>query len=323
MSVHYVIIPIIIISLAIIFSGLINITYGQVNETSQSYTYENTSEGIRFQYPSYWGNVTLAGGCFFKPCIVPVGPTDLKTPAFDFVIFKFFDKSSGLKPSCGCDTLTEFLRWSYEINQEVFNGFRFISDNQTTVGNKYPAWQYEFTGSIRESPDQRSPKLLIATKSDDSFYAIGFNPYTDQYRVQKLPEFRKLIDSIEFLPVERALSRTPSFLNTNPTVESTPNTTLDNDPNGLQILSHNSFRDSMGYLHVVGEIKNNYPATATFVRILGTFYNINNQVVGTQFTYANPSDIGSREKAPFELLLTSASVPISQINHYNLRATYQ
>jgi len=107
-------------------------------------------------------------------------------------------------------------------------------------------------------------------------------------------------------------------VNTNLTEES-----IENNPNGLQILSHNSFTDSIGYLHVVGEIKNNYPSTATFVTIVGTFYNINNQVVGTQFTYANPSDIGSGEKAPFELILSSASVPISLIDHYNLRATYQ
>jgi hypothetical protein len=86
---------------------------------------------------------------------------------------------------------------------------------------------------------------------------------------------------------------------------------IENNLNGLQILSHNSFTDSIGYLHVVGEIKNNYPATTTFVRIVGTFYDINNQVVGTQFTYANPSDIGSGEKAPFVLILTSASIPIS------------
>ena len=71
---------------------------------------------------------------------------------------------------------------------------------------------------------------------------------------------------------------------------------IENNLNGLQILSHNSFTDSIGYLHVVGEIKNNYRATATFVRIVGTFYDINNQVVGTQFTYANPSDIGSGRK---------------------------
>ena len=35
-----------------------------------------------------------------------------------------------------------------------------------------------------------------------------------------------------------------------------------------------------------------------------------NQVVGTQFTYASPSDIASGEKAPFVLILTSASIPI-------------
>ena len=98
---------------------------------------------------------------------------------------------------------------------------------------------------------------------------------------------------------------------------------IENNLNGLQILSHNSFTDSIGYLHVVGEIKNNYPSTATFVRILGTFYDINNQVVGTQFTYANPSDIGSGEKVPFVLILTSASIPISQIDHYSLQASYQ
>jgi len=107
-------------------------------------------------------------------------------------------------------------------------------------------------------------------------------------------------------------------VNTNLTEES-----IENNLNGLQILSHNSFTDSKGYLHVVGEIKNNYPSTATFVRIVGTFYDINNQVVGTQFTYASPSDIRSGEKAPFVLILTSASIPISQIDHYSLQTSYQ
>ncbi|MDP9305772.1 MAG: DUF3426 domain-containing protein [Thermoproteota archaeon] len=119
------------------------------------------------------------------------------------------------------------------------------------------------------------------------------------------------------------VNETPSFMNMNETEESKPNTTVNNNPSGLEILSHNSFSDSLGYLHVVGEIKNNYPSTVTFVTIVGTFYDINNRVVGTQFTYANPSDIGSGERAPFELILSSASVPISQIDHYNLQTTYQ
>jgi hypothetical protein len=114
------------------------------------------------------------------------------------------------------------------------------------------------------------------------------------------------------------INSTYGQVSTNLTEES-----IENNLNGLQILSYNSFTDSIGYLHVVGEIKNNYPSTATFVRIVGTFYDINNQVVGTQFTYANPSDIGSGEKAPFVLILRSASIPISQIDHYSLQASYQ
>ena len=114
------------------------------------------------------------------------------------------------------------------------------------------------------------------------------------------------------------INSTYGQVSTNLTEES-----IENNLNGLQILSYNSFTDSIGNLHVVGEIKNNYPSTATFVRIVGTFYDINNQVVGTQFTYANPSDIGSGEKVPFVLILTSASIPISQIDHYSLQASYQ
>lgn len=98
---------------------------------------------------------------------------------------------------------------------------------------------------------------------------------------------------------------------------------LESDPTGLQILSHNSFTDSVGYLHVVGEVQNNSPTNAQFVQVIGTFYDNNNQVVGTDFTYTNPSDIGSGQKAPFELTLLSASIPISQIHHYNLQATAQ
>ena len=114
------------------------------------------------------------------------------------------------------------------------------------------------------------------------------------------------------------INSTYGQVSTNLTEES-----IENNLNGLQILSYNSFTDSIGYLHVVGEIKNNYPSTVTFVRIVGTFYDIDNQVVGTQFTYANPSDIGSGEKVPFVLILTSASIPISQIDHYSLQASYQ
>ena len=77
-----------------------------------------------------------------------------------------------------------------------------------------------------------------------------------------------------------------------------PISLFQSNPNGLQILSHNSFTDSVGYLHVVGEVQNNTPTNAQFVQVIGTFYDNNNQVVATHFTYTNPSDIGAGQKAP-------------------------
>ena len=93
--------------------------------------------------------------------------------------------------------------------------------------------------------------------------------------------------------------------------KSKPSSLLESNPNGLQILS------------VVGEVQNNTPANAQFVQVIGTFYDNNNQVVGTQFTYTNPSDIGAGQKAPFELILTSASIPVSQVDRYNLITSSQ
>jgi hypothetical protein len=324
------------IFLIIAFFGQLVITYGQTIETSQTNTYENTTEGIRYQYPSYWGNLSLQGGCIFRPCAMPFSPNHinetgvvLQERAGNFMIMRLFEKASELRPNCDCDSLTEFVRQSYESAQRSLNDFTFINDNQTTVGKKYPALQYEFSGSTvpkeqlaKEMPNEPA-RLVVSTNSSDAFYAFSIYPFTNADRIEKLPEFRKIIDSVAFLPVERTKSKIPSFMSTNETKGSMPEISIDNNPSGLQILSHNSFMDTLGYRHVVGEIKNNYPSTATFVKIIGTFYDVNNIVVGTDFTYTNPSDIGSGQKAPFELLLTSASIPVSEIDHYTLIASSQ
>jgi hypothetical protein len=93
--------------------------------------------------------------------------------------------------------------------------------------------------------------------------------------------------------------------------------------NTLTILSHNSYIDSIGYMHVIGEIKNNTPNVAQFVQIIATFYDNNNKVVGTSFTYTTPIDLASGEIAPFELILTDASIPIEQIEKYTLKVSGQ
>jgi len=95
-------------------------------------------------------------------------------------------------------------------------------------------------------------------------------------------------------------------------------------PNGsLKILSQTHYIDSVDAYHVVGEVENNSSKTASYVEIIGTFYDANGTVVGTSFTFTEPHDLASGAKAPFDLILISASVPINQIKHYSLQLNSQ
>ncbi|HSA74470.1 MAG TPA: FxLYD domain-containing protein [Nitrososphaeraceae archaeon] len=315
MSAFPIILSTIVISLTVIFSSLVNITYGQVNDTSQ--TYENRDIGIKFLFPSDWGKVVEArAGCHTEPsCVLALEGTNT-TYQFGFVLIKFS------KERCDCKSLTDFVKNMYKTVEQK-KGFSFINDNQTIVNKKYPGWQVEY--SFLNEDKVNAKGFSVGTTNNESYIAMDIS-YPVESQAKLLPQFKNVINSIEFLPMQ--VAKTPSFMSKNETEEFKPDTNLreesiGNNLNGLQILSHNSFTDSLGYMHVVGEIKNNYPSTATFVRIVGTFYDINNQVVGTQFTYSTPSDIGSGDRAPFELVLTSASVPIAQIDHYNLQTSYQ
>ena len=99
--------------------------------------------------------------------------------------------------------------------------------------------------------------------------------------------------------------------------------TGENNSDGVQILKNGSFIDSDGKMHVVGEVRNNLPSTLVFVTIVGNFYDVQNEVVATQFTYAKPANIESGHKSTFELIVTTARVPISLIDHYNLQINYE
>jgi flagellar basal body rod protein FlgG len=75
----------------------------------------------------------------------------------------------------------------------------------------------------------------------------------------------------------------------------------------FRILSQTHHIDSVGAYHVVGEVENNSSKLAKFVEIIGTFYDANHTVVGTSFTFTEPHDLAPGAKAPFDLILISAS----------------
>jgi hypothetical protein len=75
----------------------------------------------------------------------------------------------------------------------------------------------------------------------------------------------------------------------------------------LSILSSSSFKDDLGYYHVVGEVKNNSTTDSmNYVKVVSIFYDNAGKVVGTDFTYTNVDVLGPAEKSSFEIILNDA-----------------
>ena len=176
-----------------------------------------------------------------------------------------------------------------------------------------------------ESVDESLPsgsktkKFTVWAMNDNLGYTLEYSFPADNRFDRYLDVFKNMLKTVTF--TNQTPEKKPSFLNSSDISNLPASPTQQAEP--VRILSSNDFIDSIGYLHVVGEIENNTPANIQFVKVTGTFYDSNNQVVATDFTYRNPSDIGPGQKAPFELTLLSASIPITQIDHYNLIASYQ
>ncbi|MGI0001779.1 MAG: hypothetical protein ACRD42_01730 [Nitrososphaeraceae archaeon] len=92
------------------------------------------------------------------------------------------------------------------------------------------------------------------------------------------------------------------------------------EPSGtVSIISNSSYTDSSGALHIDGEVYNDVALiTAKEVQVIATFYDTNRKVVGSARALTDPEDLPSGENATFNILLTSASIPIADIDHYDL-----
>jgi hypothetical protein len=72
---------------------------------------------------------------------------------------------------------------------------------------------------------------------------------------------------------------------------------------------------------IVGEVENNGTEAVKFVKVATTFYDGNGNIVGTENTYADPSDLSPGMKAPFKIFLTSDSV-ISDTETYGFTISW-
>ena len=73
----------------------------------------------------------------------------------------------------------------------------------------------------------------------------------------------------------------------------------------VYVVSHSTKKDKISgpVYKIVGEIKNKGDEEVTFVKIIGTFYDKDDIVIGTDYTYTDPSDIKPGRTAPFSMTI--------------------
>lgn len=237
----------------------------------------------------------------------------------------------------------------YGTTQFVLYGCKRIDDSIATPSINMQIWGETFENSAKNVGSTFVEHTHVEKGLIDGEDAGVFSVLEDQgslkaeayvtvhNRITYTLSFRGLADSFDS-PEEVALRQkilhslkftsNPQYLTKQEALSSSENNEQISNEVGIQeetvkILSTNSFIDSLGYYHVVGEVKNDRLDLAKFVKVIGTFYDSIDKVVGTGFTYTHPNDIPSGHAAPFELILLSASIPISKIDHYKLEVSYQ
>jgi hypothetical protein len=102
----------------------------------------------------------------------------------------------------------------------------------------------------------------------------------------------------------------PSNSNGLPSISSgsdSNNNSLTQPVNDLVLLSQRYNDESFGD-EIVGEILNNGTITAEYAKVSVSFYDENGAILGSQYTYTDPSTIDPGQKAAFNIFITSDTI---------------
>lgn len=286
------------------------------NQTSYK-LYEDVILRIEFEYPSSL-DVTYAG--IAENTILVRPPLSEREHMIEQVEIEVKD-FVGL-------SLNQYAR-SVLNEEKLQDNFTLLKSNKTNLDNN-PAIELLYTyyspsinlnkreGTQLKFEDIQFKQMTIFTIIDDSLYEIRYIVPSDRFNIY-IDNVDNIIKTFHISDEIKGSKNnsTNKILNNNFTSEYE---ILEN--NELEILGDSYYLDTMGILHLVGEVKNNSPSVAEFVKIIGTFYDNQGNVIATKSTYTDPSNISSNEKAPFELLVLDSAIG-EKITKYRLMASWQ
>ena len=90
----------------------------------------------------------------------------------------------------------------------------------------------------------------------------------------------------------------------------------------VSIVSQNSIFKNDG-LHIIGQIKNVGNKTLNFVKVIGSFYDQRNELLGTEFAFLVPDEIISNRISNFEINFPSNNLHFKTISFYTLTIAWQ
>jgi len=86
-------------------------------------------------------------------------------------------------------------------------------------------------------------------------------------------------------------------------------------------LSSSSYRDDSGYFHIVGEVSNGGYANVEYVKIVATYYDQQENVIGTDYTYSELDILVPGQKSPFDLSSYPDKLP--SLKQYRIQVSYR
>jgi hypothetical protein len=89
----------------------------------------------------------------------------------------------------------------------------------------------------------------------------------------------------------------------------------------VSILSSSQIRSEFGSTYIVGEVRNDLSDVVQFVQIVGRFYDSNDLLIDTDFTYTALDLLRPGEKSPFRLIISDESVA-QRIDNYTLSVNW-
>jgi hypothetical protein len=160
---------------------------------------------------------------------------------------------------------------------EVRNNLADVVNYVQIVGRFYDSsgllidTDFTYTALDYLRPGEKSPFKLIIT---DESVAQRINNYTLTVNWEPVNAVPSAVDEATVLRIEQGEQRINDF----------------------------------GWYEIVGEVVNGGSENTEFVKVIATFYGEAGQVIDTDFTYTDPSDLAAGQSAPFEITVTDEDI---------------